>query len=152
MIPATRSAIPSDMYTPLKPRKCVSAKHSGIKMTTLRFTASRRAAVPCPRATLIFCSVICTKNMIEPIKNSGVYCFTIAVTESGALFWNDEPATRQLLESRLSVEAQKSPQPPVNIRGDKTTPYRLINDVVKIAQAQGIAKVGFVTTPPKKGQ
>ena len=24
--------------------------------------------------------------------------------------------------------------------------------VVKIAQAQGIAKVGFVTTPPKKGQ
>jgi len=26
----------------------------------------------------------------------------------------------------------------------------LINDVVKIAQAQGIAKVGFVTTPPKK--
>ena len=77
---------------------------------------------------------------------------TIAVTESGALFWNDEPATRQLLESKLSVEAQKTPQPPVNIRGDKTTPYRLINDVVKIAQAQGIAKVGFVTTPPKKGQ
>ena len=73
---------------------------------------------------------------------------TIAVTESGALFWNDEPATRQLLESKLSVEAQKTPQPPVNIRGDKTTPYRLINDVVKIAQAQGIAKVGFVTTPP----
>jgi biopolymer transport protein ExbD len=77
---------------------------------------------------------------------------TIAVTESGALFWNDEPATRQLLESKLSVEAQKTPQPPVNIRADKTTQYRLVNEVVKIAQAQGIAKVGFVTTPPKKGQ
>ena len=83
-------------------------------------------------------------------KKQAVPPVTIAVTESGALFWNDEPATRQLLESKLSVEAQKTPQPPVNIRGDKTTPYRLINDVVKIAQAQGIAKVGFVTTPPKK--
>ena len=83
-------------------------------------------------------------------KKQAVPPVTIAVTESGALFWNDEPATRQLLESKLSVEAQKTPQPPVNIRGDKTTPYRLINDVVKIAQAQCIAKVGFVTTPPKK--
>ena len=85
-------------------------------------------------------------------ENKKIPPVTIAVTESGALFLNDEPATRQLLESQLSVEAQKSPQPPVNIRADKTTPYRLVNDVVKIAQAQGIAKVGFVTTPPKKGQ
>ncbi len=77
---------------------------------------------------------------------------TITVTEAGELFLNDEPATRQAIESRLSVEAQKTPQPPVQIRGDKTTPYRLINEVVKIAQAQGMAKVGFVTTPPKKGQ
>ncbi|MFN7136356.1 MAG: ExbD/TolR family protein [Thermomonas sp.] len=40
----------------------------------------------------------------------------------------------------------------MQIRADKTTHYGLINDVVKIAQQQGIAKVGFVTTPPKKGQ
>ena len=77
---------------------------------------------------------------------------TISVTESGALFLNDEPTTKQAIESRLSVEAQKVPQPPVQIRGDKTTPYRLVSDVVKIAQQQGIAKVGFITTPPKKGQ
>ena len=77
---------------------------------------------------------------------------TIAVTESGALFLNDEPTTKQAIESRLSVEAQKVPQPPVQIRGDKTTPYRMVSEVVKIAQQQGIAKVGFITTPPKKGQ
>jgi biopolymer transport protein ExbD len=75
---------------------------------------------------------------------------TIAVTEKGELFWNDEPSTRQLIESKLSVEAQKDPQPVVNIRADKTTKYRLVNDVVKVAQAQGMRKVGFVTTPPKK--
>ena len=76
---------------------------------------------------------------------------TISVTESGALFLNDEPTTKQAIESRLSVEAQKVPQPPVQIRGDKTTPYRMVSEVVKIAQQQGIAKVGFITTPPKKG-
>lgn len=85
-------------------------------------------------------------------KKQQVPPITISVTEAGELFLNDEPATKQAIESRLSVEAQKTPQPPVQIRGDKTTPYRLINEVVKIAQAQGMAKVGFVTTPPKKGQ
>ena len=88
----------------------------------------------------------------KPDEKVKIPPITISVTEGGALFWNDEPATRQLIESKLSVEAQKTPQPVVNIRGDKTTPYRLVNDVVKVAQAQGMRKVGFVTTPPKKGQ
>ena len=74
------------------------------------------------------------------------------MTEAGALFLNDEPTTKQAIESRLSVEAQKTPQPPVQLRADTTTPYRLVSDVVKIAQQQGMAKVGFITTPPKKGQ
>ena len=71
---------------------------------------------------------------------------TISVTENGAIFMNDQPVTRELLESALSVEAQKTPQPPVNIRGDRTTKYRAISDVVNIAQAQGMRKVGFVAT------
>ena len=71
---------------------------------------------------------------------------TVAVTEEGRFFLNDEPMTRELLESRLSIEAQKTPQPPVNIRGDKATRYRYVNEVVNIAQAQGMRKVGFVAT------
>ena len=69
---------------------------------------------------------------------------TLAVTEDGKLYWNDEPITSDLLESRLAIEAQKTPQPQVNVRGAKTTKYRIVNDVVKIAQAQGMRKVGFV--------
>ena len=103
---------------------------------------NHKVKVALPEATLVKKEE--KKQQIPPI--------TISVTEAGELFLNDEPATRQAIESRLSVEAQKTPQPPVQIRGDKTTPYRLINEVVKIAQAQGMAKVGFVTTPPKKGQ
>ena len=72
---------------------------------------------------------------------------TLAVTQDGKLFWNDEPITASLLESRLSVEAQKTPQPQVNVRGDKTTKYRVIKDVVQVAQQQGMRKVGFVAIP-----
>jgi biopolymer transport protein ExbD len=83
-------------------------------------------------------------NTREQDKPTVVPPITVAVTEAGRLFLNDEPVTRELLESRLSVEAQKTPQPAVNIRGDKTTKYRFVNDVVNIAQAQGMRKVGFV--------
>ena len=69
---------------------------------------------------------------------------TLAVLEDGSLFWNDQPIGKDLLESRLSIEAQKTPQPQINVRGDQTTKYHIVNDVVKIAQAQGMRKVGFV--------
>ena len=75
---------------------------------------------------------------------------TLAVTERGEIFWNDEPITKDLLESRLSIEAQKTPQPQINVRGDKTTKYRIVNDVVKTAQAQGMRKVGFVATKEQR--
>ena len=71
---------------------------------------------------------------------------TVTVTKNGDLYWNDQPVTPNLLESQLSVEAQKTPQPAVNIRGDETTKYRTISEVVNTAQAQGIRKVGFVAT------
>ena len=104
---------------------------------------NHKVKVKLPEATL--------DKKVEPGKDK-VPPVTIAVTERGELFWNDEPSTRQLIESKLSVEAQKDPQPVINIRADKTTKYRLVNDVVKVAQAQGMRKVGFITTPPKKGQ
>jgi biopolymer transport protein ExbD len=69
---------------------------------------------------------------------------TLAIQEDGSLVWTDEPIGKDLLESRLSIEAQKTPQPQVNVRGDKTTKYRIVNEVVEIAQAQGMRKVGFV--------
>ena len=86
----------------------------------------------------------------KPEESAKIPPITIAVTERGELFWNDEPISKQLIESKLSVEAQKTPQPTLNIRADRTTKYRLVNEVVRVAQAQGMRKVGFVTTPPKK--
>jgi biopolymer transport protein ExbD len=74
---------------------------------------------------------------------------TLAIKENGEIFWNDQPVQKQLLESQLAVEAQKKPQPRVDIRADRSTRYRMISEVVKTAKDVGIAKVGFVTTPDR---
>jgi biopolymer transport protein ExbD len=88
----------------------------------------------------------------EEDKGPHVTPITIAVEESGALYWNDEPVTKGVIESRFSVEAQKTPQPQVNVRGDKTAKYKLVQEVVQIAQSQGMRKVGFVAIKDRSGQ
>ena len=72
---------------------------------------------------------------------------TLAIKSSGEVFWNDEPIIASVMEAQLAVEAQKKPQPQVNIRADKDTRYRMVAEVVKTARQVGIAKVGFVTLP-----
>ena len=74
---------------------------------------------------------------------------TLALKEDGEIYWNDERVPMAVLESQLAVEAQKKPQPRIDIRADKTTKYKLINEVVKTAKNVGIAKVGFVATPDR---
>jgi biopolymer transport protein ExbD len=72
---------------------------------------------------------------------------TLVIRANGELYWNDLPISAELLESQLAVEAQRQPQPIVNIRADRQTRYRLVAEVVKTAKNVGIAKVGFVTQP-----
>ena len=95
---------------------------------------SHKVKVELPKATL---------NNIET-KPIVVQPITITVTDAGNLYWNDQPTTKDQVESKLSVEAQKTPQPPINVRGDRTTKYRVVQEIVQIAQNQGMRKVGFV--------
>ena len=71
---------------------------------------------------------------------------TLAIKENGDIFWNDEPISSVMLESQLALEAQKKPQPRIDIRADNTTRYKVVQEVVRTAQRVGIAKVGFVAT------
>jgi biopolymer transport protein ExbD len=95
---------------------------------------SHKVKVDLPQATL---------NQIDQ-KPIVVQPITITVTDAGNLYWNDQPTTKDQLESKLSVEAQKTPQPSINVRGDRTTKYRVVQEIVQIAQNQGMRKVGFV--------
>jgi len=100
---------------------------------------SHKVEVELPRANLVQ----------EEERGPVIPPITVTVTDDGRMFWNDQPITPSLLESRLSVEAQKTPQPPLNVRGDKTTKYRVVSEVVRIAQAQGMRKVGFIASPER---
>ena len=95
---------------------------------------THKVEIKLPEATL--------REITEAAKTPPI---TLSVLQTGELFWNDEPVTKAQLESRLSIEAQKTPQPPLNVRADTTTKCRVVQEVVQIAQSQGMRKVGFVS-------
>jgi len=73
---------------------------------------------------------------------------TISVRENGDLFWNEEQIVdRELMESRLSVEAQKVPQPKVLLRADGETKYALIQEVTTKVRLAGMRSINFVSEP-----
>ena len=74
---------------------------------------------------------------------------TLAVTAGGKVYWNDEEVTPDMLDARLAVLAQRTPQPQVDVRADNITKYSVIADVVKKVRMAGIRKVGFVSTPER---
>ncbi|PJK09138.1 biopolymer transporter ExbD [Lysobacteraceae bacterium NML95-0200] len=74
---------------------------------------------------------------------------TVSVTANGDLFWNDQPISKDLLESQLSSAAQLQPQPKLNLRGDRTTKLSVINEVTRIAQSQGMLDIGYVAIAEK---
>lgn len=72
----------------------------------------------------------------------------IAVNKAGDIFWNEKYiADKATLISRLQVEAKKTPQPEVHIRGDQVTKFEAIDEVISAAKNAGIGKIAFVTTP-----
>jgi biopolymer transport protein ExbD len=74
---------------------------------------------------------------------------TLAVQANGRVYWNDEAVNNDMLEARLAILAQRTPQPQVDIRADNVTKYAVIAEVVKKARMAGIRKIGFVSTPER---
>ena len=75
----------------------------------------------------------------------------ISITKDGDIYWNTQliPDTDALFE-KLKVEAVKTPQPEVHIRGDENARYESIGKVVYTCQRASILKVGFITEPPPR--
>jgi len=74
----------------------------------------------------------------------------LAIKESGEVYWNDSPISTIELKAQLAVTAQKTPQPELQIRADKTTQYQAIASVMADAKNAGMVKIGFITTPASK--
>ena len=75
---------------------------------------------------------------------------TISVDSSGTVFWNASPMTdKDVLFSKIVVEARKVPQPEFHIRGDVAARWEAVGRVIFNLQRGGIVKVGFITEPDR---
>jgi biopolymer transport protein ExbD len=69
----------------------------------------------------------------------------LAVEPDGTVYWNDSLISDAVLSAKLRAAATSVPQPELNIRADKTTPYRVIWKVMQDAKGAGMVHLGFIT-------
>ncbi|MGL1832302.1 ExbD/TolR family protein [Rhodocyclaceae bacterium SMB388] len=72
---------------------------------------------------------------------------SLAVDESGLLYWNNEPIADDVLAARLREAAAATEQPELHLRADRNTRYQRLAEIMAEARLAGIQKLGFVTTP-----
>ena len=70
---------------------------------------------------------------------------SLSIDGEGRVYWNNDPIDQKDLGARLAQEAQKNPQPELQLRADKSTRYEIIAQVMSAAQTNGMTKLGFVT-------
>lgn len=76
----------------------------------------------------------------------------LAVKQDGSLYFNDHAVTAAELKAQFLVNAQKTPQPELQIRADKSTEFKIVKKVISDAKDSGMVHVGFMTTDAAKGQ
>ena len=75
----------------------------------------------------------------------------LAVKADGSMYLNDHAVTEAELRSQFTVDAQKTPQPELQIRADKTTEFKIVKKIIGDAKDSGMVHVGFMTTDAPKG-
>jgi biopolymer transport protein ExbD len=80
----------------------------------------------------------------EVVKPSHV---DLAVQADGSLLWDGQPVSDDGLRGRIAEAAHATPQPELHVRADRKVAYERVADVMSAAQAGGLTKMGFVTTP-----
>lgn len=75
----------------------------------------------------------------------------LAVKQDGSMYLNDHPVSDAELRAQFLVEAQKAPQPELQIRADKGAQFKIVKKIIGDAKASGMVHVGFMTTDAPKG-
>ena len=71
----------------------------------------------------------------------------LSIDAQGAYFWNQSPVTLDAMEALLRVEAEKSPQTELHIRGDKAVRYEFVMTAMAQARQAGIKRIAFISDP-----
>ena len=74
----------------------------------------------------------------------------LSIDAEGKVFWNEEVVDANALAMRIATAAQKTPQPELHMRVERTTRYEKVAQVMAAAQSGGLGKIGFVTDPSGK--
>ena len=69
----------------------------------------------------------------------------LTVDAQGQYFWNDVLVDDAKLNTLLQTEAQKKPQSPLHIRGDRSVRYERVAQAMAAAQRAGMTQIGFIT-------
>lgn len=70
----------------------------------------------------------------------------LAVQADGTMYLDDREVDENQLKAAFAVAANKSPQPELQLRADKTTEYKIVKKILADAKGQGMVHVGFITT------
>lgn len=72
---------------------------------------------------------------------------SLTIDASGQYFWNEAKLSDEALWQQLQTASQQSPQPELQIRGDRAVRYERVAQVMAAAKRAGMKKIGFLTEP-----
>lgn len=71
----------------------------------------------------------------------------LALDVQGRAYWNGVPIDQKSLPQRLQQAAQRDPATELQLRADTAVPYGRVLQVIALAQAAGLSRIGFVADP-----
>ncbi len=75
----------------------------------------------------------------------------VAIKLDGSVYFNDQAVNDAELRAKFLVEAQRTPQPQLQIRADREVQFMVIKKVISDAKGSGMVHVAFMTTDAPKG-
>ncbi|QCB47988.1 biopolymer transporter ExbD [Hydrogenophaga sp. PAMC20947] len=72
---------------------------------------------------------------------------SINIDAQGQVYWDQEPVDAAGLRERLKQVALKNPATELQLRADTNVPYGRVVQLIGMAQAVGLSRMGFVADP-----
>ncbi len=72
---------------------------------------------------------------------------SLSLNKEGQLFWDDQPLDMATARQRLAEAAKKDASTEVQLRADAAAPYGQVVQLIGMAQAAGLSRIGFAADP-----
>jgi len=79
------------------------------------------------------------------VAEPGAAVVSVALNAEGVMYLDDTPVDAALLRQRLAEAAARSPEAELQLRADARVPYGRVVQVIGLAQAAGLSRIGFVS-------